>query len=87
MRRKSDAGLLLSPVLSLVLLFAARNKAYALLLLVHTVVLLATTFLLSIAPIPRYLHPLSLLTLLTLALAVRTLLEWRSVTQNEDAGS
>jgi len=75
---------LLSPVLSLVLLFAARNKAYALLLLVHTVVLLATTFLLSIAPIPRYLHPLSLLTLLSLALAVRTLLDWRSVAQNED---
>ncbi len=78
---------LLSPILSLALLFTARNKAHVLLLLVHTVVLLATTFLLSIAPIPRYLHPLSLLTLLSFALAVRTLLEWRSVTQNEDAGS
>ena len=70
---------LLSPVLSLALLFVARNKAYALLLFAHTTVLLTSTFLLSIGLYPRYLHPLSFLTLLNLALAVKSLLHWRSV--------
>jgi len=62
--------LLLSPLLSLVLLFVARKKAHAWLLFVHTAVMFAGTLLLSIEPITRYLQPLSLLTLLSLALAV-----------------
>ena len=74
---------LLSPLLSLVLLFIARNKAHALLLFVHTTVLFAGTFLLSLFPVPRFLHPLSLLTLLSLALAMKSLLDWRSTAQGE----
>jgi hypothetical protein len=69
---------LLSPVLSFALLFIARDKANTLLLFAHTTVLLTSTFLLSLYPVPRFLHPLSLLTLLCLALAVKSLLEWRS---------
>jgi hypothetical protein len=73
---------LLSPVVSLALLFIARNKAYALLLFAHTTVLLASTFLLSLHPDTRFLHPLSFLTLLNLALAVKSLLHWRSMARN-----
>jgi len=74
---------LLSPLLSLALLFIARNKAYALLLFAHTTVLLTSTFLLSIGLDTRFLHPLSFLTLLNLALAVKSLLDWRSVARNK----
>jgi hypothetical protein len=73
---------LLSPVVSLALLFIARNKAYALLLFAHTTVLLASTFLLSLHPDTRFLHPLSFLMLLNLALAVKSLLHWRSMARN-----
>ena len=70
--------LLLSPLLSFVLLFIARNKAHALLLFVHTAVVLAGTFLLCFLPVVRLLQPLSLLTLLSLALAVKSVLDLRS---------
>jgi hypothetical protein len=70
--------LLLSPLLSFVLLFIARNKAHALLLFVHTAVLLAGTFLLCFLPVVRLLQPLSLLTLVSLALALKSVLDWRS---------
>jgi hypothetical protein len=77
---------LLSPVLSLALLFIARNKAYAFLLFAHTTVLLTSTFLLSIGPDTRYLHPLSFLTLLNLALAVKSLLDWRGLARHQETG-
>ena len=70
---------LLSPVVSLALLFIARNKAYALLLFTHTTVLVTSTFLLSLHPDTRFLHPLSFLTLLNLALGLKALLDRRGV--------
>jgi hypothetical protein len=75
---------LLSPVLSLALLFTARKKAYALLVFAHTTVLLTSTFLLSLHPDTRFLHPLSFLTLLNLALAVKSLLDWRGVARSQE---
>jgi hypothetical protein len=75
---------LLSPVISLALLFITRNKAYALLLFAHTTVLLTSTFLLSLHPDTRFLHPLSFLTLLNLALAVKSLLDRRGVARNQE---
>jgi len=69
---------LASPLLSLALLFA-NNKSYALLLFVHTAVLLSSTFLLSLYPVPRFLQPMSLLTLLTFALAVKSWLDWHRI--------
>jgi len=70
---------LLSPLLSLVLLVVGQSKGYALLLFSHSAVLLSGTFLLSIYTIPRYLQPLSLLTLLTVALGVKF---WRERTHH-----
>src|SRR5262249_14598009 len=75
---------LLSPVLSLALLFIARNKAYALLLFSHTTALFACTFLLSLHPDTRFLHPLSFLTLLNLALAVKSLHHWNRMARNRE---
>jgi hypothetical protein len=63
---------LLSPLLAFVLLFVTRSKANAWLLFIHTEVLFAVTFLFSIAPIIRYLQPLSLLMLLNIALTVKS---------------
>ena len=65
---------MLSPVLALVLLFFARNKAHAWLLFVHTVVLFTVTLLFSTGPFTRYFQPLSLLTLLIMAVAVKSFL-------------
>lgn len=76
---------LLSPLLSFVLLFVARNKAHALLLFVHTAVMFAMTFLLTSYPLTRLFHSLSLLTLLSLALAVKSVLNRRSNPQSDDA--
>lgn len=70
--------LLLSPLLPLALLFIVRNKAYALLLLGHTAALFAGTFLLTYVPVVRLLQPLSLVTLLSLGLAMKSLLDWSS---------
>jgi hypothetical protein len=64
---------LLSPLLAFVLLFVARSKANAWLLFIHTEVLFAVTMLFSIAPIIRYLQPISLLMLLNIALTVKSL--------------
>ena len=64
--------ILASPLLSLVLLAVAQNKRYALFLFSHATVLLSSTFLLSLYPVPRFLQPLSLLTLLTLALVIKS---------------
>jgi hypothetical protein len=66
-------AILLSPLLSLALLFATRNKAHAVLLFAHTSLVFVVTFLFSIAPTTRYFQPLSLLLLLSVALAVKSL--------------
>jgi hypothetical protein len=68
---------LLSPLLSLTLLVVGQNQRFASLLFVHTAVLLSAIFVLSISPIPRYLQPLSLLTLLTVALGVKSSRDFR----------
>jgi len=70
---------LLSPLLSFVLLFVAANKACPLLLFVHSAVMFAVTFLLTTYPAPRFLHSLSFLTILILALTVKSLLDrWKN---------
>ena len=66
-------GILLSPLLALVLLFLAREKAHAALLFTHIVTVFVVTFLVAIAPNTRSLQPLSLLTLLAVALAAKSL--------------
>src|SRR5207244_4007711 len=66
-------AILLSPLLSFGLLFVAREKTYAILLFLHTWLVFVITFLLSLLPITRYLQPLSLLMLLSVALAVKCL--------------
>jgi uncharacterized membrane protein len=66
-------AILLSPLLSLALLFTARNKAHAVLLFAHTSLVFVVTFLFSIAPTTRYFQPLSLLLLLSVGLAVKSL--------------
>jgi hypothetical protein len=73
--------ILVSPLLSLVLLAVAENKRYALLLFSHAAVLLSGTFLFSLYPVPRFLQPLSLLTLLTLALVVKSWLYSVTISQ------
>lgn len=74
---------LLSPLFAGAVLFIARNKADAWLLLVHSTTVLGTTFLFSTGPFTRYLQPLSLLSLLLLALALSSAMtngaiKWRT---------
>jgi uncharacterized membrane protein len=66
-------AILLSPLLALALLFLAREKPHAILLVTHTLLLFVVTFLFAISPSTRSLQPLSLLTLLGIALAVKSL--------------
>lgn len=63
---------MLSPVLALGLLFVVRNRGLAWLLFLHTILLFAVTLLFSTGPFTRYFQPLSLLTLLILAVAVQS---------------
>ena len=65
---------MLSPVLGLLSLFVAQNKAHAWLLFMHANILLAVTFLFSTGPFTRYLQPLSLLTLLIIAVMLKSFL-------------
>jgi hypothetical protein len=69
---------MISPLLVLLLLFVAQNKAHAWLLFMHTNMIFAVTFLFSTGPFTRYLQPLSLLTLLSIALALKSFLSPRS---------
>ena len=66
-------AILLSPLLSLALVFVAAEKRYALLLFAHTWLIFCATFLMTLAPIIRYLEPLSVLMLLSAALALKSL--------------
>ena len=70
--------LLLSPILGAWAVYLAREKQLALLLLLHLVIILAVTFTFAVAPSFRYLQPVSVLTLLTLALCLRAFLNSRS---------
>lgn len=70
--------ILLSPLLGGWAVYRAREKRFALLLLVHLAIILAVTLTFSVAPSFRYLQPASVLTLLTTALCLRAILDSRS---------
>lgn len=70
--------LLLSPILGACAVYLARDKHLALLLLVHLVILLAVIFVFAVAPSFRYLQPVSVLTLLTIALCLQAFLNGQS---------
>jgi hypothetical protein len=63
--------LLLSPILAAWAVYLTREKQFALLLLLHLVIILAVTFTFAVAPSFRYLQPVSVLTLLIVALCLR----------------
>ena len=67
--------LLLSPLFGALALYLAREKRPALLLLLHLVILLSVTFTFAVAPSLRYLQPVSVLMLLTVALCLRGFLD------------
>ena len=64
--------LLLSPLLSLALLFVATDKPKAWLLFLHAVTMFAVILLLSVGSYMRYFQPISFLILLSIALAVKS---------------
>ena len=66
-------AILLSPLLSVALLFVARVRRYSALLFFHTSFIFVTTFLLSLAPAIRTLQLLSILMLLSAALSLKVL--------------
>lgn len=66
--------LLLSPILGVSAVCLAREKQFALLLLVHLVMILTVTFTFAVAPSFRYLQPASVMTLLIIALCLRAFL-------------
>src|ERR1043166_5092471 len=66
-------AILLSPLLVLALLFFVPEKRDAVLLLTHTLLVFVVTLLLALSPSTRSLQPLSLLTLLGIALALKSL--------------
>ena len=77
--------LLLSPILGFSAVYLAREKRLALFLLAHLVIILAVTFTFAVAPSFRYLQPVSLLTLLTVALCWRAFLNHRSPEKPESS--
>ena len=64
---------LLSPVLGLFAVFIARDKRYALLVLIHMLILLGGTLAFTSAPSVRYLQPVSVLTLIAVAVCLTRL--------------
>jgi hypothetical protein len=70
--------LLLSPILGAFAVYLARDKHLALLLLFHLAILLAVIFVFAVAPSFRYLQPVSVLALLTIALCLQTFPNGRS---------
>lgn len=67
----------LSPLWAAILIGFASEKKYAVLLFFHSSIMLTTTLLFAVAPSVRYLHPLSLVTLVTIAGCVRGAMEHR----------
>jgi hypothetical protein len=70
--------LLLSPIWGASAVYLTREKQLALLLLLHLVIILAVTLTFAVAPSFRYLQPVSVLTLLSIALCLRAFLNSRS---------
>jgi hypothetical protein len=64
---------LLSPIVGVSALCFTRDKPTVLLLLLHLVIILAVTFTFAVAPSLRYLQPVSVLSLLVVALCFRAL--------------
>jgi hypothetical protein len=71
--------LLLSPILGALAVYRASEKQFALLLLIHLIIILAVIFTFAVAPSFRYLQPVSVLALLTVALCLRASLNGRSI--------
>jgi hypothetical protein len=70
---------LLSPLLGIWVVYLARDKQVALLLLLHLSIILGVTFTFTVAPSLRYLQPASVLTLFTVALCLRAFMDTRSL--------
>ena len=66
--------LLLSPILGVSAVYLSREKQLALFLLVHLVVILTVTLTFTVEPSFRYLQPVSVLTILSIALCLRAFL-------------
>jgi hypothetical protein len=77
--------LLLSPILGVSAVYLAHEKQLALFVLVHLVIILTVTFTFAVAPSFRYLQPVSVLTLLTVALCLRAFLNNRSPEKPESS--
>lgn len=67
----------LSPLWAAILIGLASEKKYAVLLFFHSSIMLTTTLLFAVAPSVRYLHPLSLVSLVTAAGCVRAAMDYR----------
>jgi 4-amino-4-deoxy-L-arabinose transferase-like glycosyltransferase len=70
--------LLLSPILGVSAVYFTREKQFALLLLVHLVVILAVVLTFTEGPSVRYLQPVSVLMLLTIAVCLQARLHNQS---------
>lgn len=68
---------LLSPIVGILALYLTQEKPIALVLLLHLVIILAVTFIFTVAPSLRYLQPASVLMLLLVALCWQGLLDRR----------
>jgi hypothetical protein len=79
--------LLLSPIFGALAVYFAREKLLALLLISHLVITLGTALAFTVAPSVRYLQPVSLLALLSIALCFPAILSNRSPEQPFDRGS
>lgn len=64
---------LLSPIMGASALYLTREKPIALVLLLHLVIILSVTFTFSVAPSLRYLQPVSVLSLLAVAICLQAL--------------
>lgn len=69
--------LILSPIIGIWTLYRTRQKQMALLLLAHLVLILTVTFTFAVAPSFRYLQPVSIVVLLTIALGLQSFLSSR----------
>jgi len=67
----------LSPLWAVILIGFVSEKKYAVLLFFHSSIMLGTTLLFAEAPSVRYLHPLSLVTLVIIAGCVRVTMDYR----------
>jgi hypothetical protein len=73
--------LLLSPIVGACAVYLTREKQLALFLLLHLVIILSVTFTFAVAPSFRYLQPVSILALLSVALCLRAFQTSRAPTE------